>query len=335
MLPRKAPKRKKSSDDKSTKDKVKKKDDLHKKSTVNENPKSQKNEKLLPKTKQEKIKQWCVPKRTVTSDNTDNSSFTQATNASSVNPGSNSKDISDNTGITGCTQAINDSIVNQSISKDTVDNTDISSFTQATNASIVNLGSTSTDISDNTGITGCTRASNDSIVNQSISKDTVDNTDISSFTQATNASIVNTSSSIAEMELCMDPESALFGITTSTEVTNRSTINSQLGSASVSVDIHGERDKDIHVERNQSTESEDNHEDTVYLFIPSTSYSRASGMHCTYQAREYDVLPAVPVTEWNWKIRRPPTTSTSQCPLRPWDWWLIYIPSVLLLFSMI
>merc|ERR1712121_435233 len=67
----------------------------------------------------------------------------------------------------------------------------------------------------------------------------------------------------AEMELCIDSESAVFGITTSTEITNRSTINSQLGSASVSVDIHGERDKNIHGERNQSTESEDNHEDTV------------------------------------------------------------------------
>merc|ERR1712121_130636 len=67
----------------------------------------------------------------------------------------------------------------------------------------------------------------------------------------------------AEMELCMDSKSAVFGITTSTEITNGSTINSQLGSASVSVDIHGERDKDIHVERKQSTESEDNHEDTV------------------------------------------------------------------------
>merc|ERR1712121_11120 len=67
----------------------------------------------------------------------------------------------------------------------------------------------------------------------------------------------------AEMELCIDSENAVFGITTSTEVTNRSTINSQLGSASVSVDIHGERDKDKDVERNQSTESEDNHEDTV------------------------------------------------------------------------
>merc|ERR1712121_604287 len=67
----------------------------------------------------------------------------------------------------------------------------------------------------------------------------------------------------AEMELCIDSKSAVFGITTSTEITNRSTINSQLGSASVSVDIHGERDKDIHVERNQSTESEDNHEDIV------------------------------------------------------------------------
>ena len=43
----------------------------------------------------------------------------------------------------------------------------------------------------------------------------VDNTDNNSFTQATKASIVNTSRSIAEMELCMDDESALFGITIS------------------------------------------------------------------------------------------------------------------------
>ena len=31
------------------------------------------------------------------------------------------------------------------------------------------------------------------------------------------------------------------------------------------MDIHGERDKDIHVERNQSTESEDNHVDTIKM----------------------------------------------------------------------
>ena len=41
----------------------------------------------------------------------------------------------------------------------------------------------------------------------------VDNTDYSTFTQATKVSIVNTSRSIAEMKLCMDDESALFGIT--------------------------------------------------------------------------------------------------------------------------
>ena len=56
------------------------------------------------------------------------------------------------------------------------------------------------------------------------------------------------------MELSMDPESAesaLFGISTSTMVTSRSTINSQLGSVLVPVDIH-------HGERDKSTESDDN-----------------------------------------------------------------------------
>ena len=41
------------------------------------------------------------------------------------------------------------------------------------------------------------------------------NTDYSTFTQSTKVSIVNTSHSIAEMELCMNDESALFGNTIS------------------------------------------------------------------------------------------------------------------------
>ena len=70
----------------------------------------------------------------------------------------------------------------------------------------------------------------------------MNNTDNSIFTQGTNASS-------AEIELHMDDDSALFGMPT--EVANRSTINNQLESRLVPIDIH--------VDRNQSTESEDSH----------------------------------------------------------------------------
>ena len=135
----------------------------------------------------------------------------------------------------------------------TSDNTDISSFTQASNASIVNPGSTSKETRDNTDISSFTQASNASIVNTS-SPITVSTTSTNITTTTTATATSSSIGSGFEMELSMDPESAesaLFGISTSTMVTSRSTINSQLGSVLVPVDIH-------HGERDKSTESEGN-----------------------------------------------------------------------------
>ena len=138
----------------------------------------------------------------------------------------------------------------QSTSKETSNNTDISSFTQASNTSIVNPRSTSKETSNNTAITSFTQASNTSIVNPS-SPITVS---ITSTNITTTTTATATSSSIEggfEMELSMDPKRAIFGTSTSTMVTSRNTINSQIESVLVPVDVH-------HGERDKSTESDDN-----------------------------------------------------------------------------
>ena len=215
---------------KSTKDKSKKKDEP-KKTTVKKPAKSQK--KVEIHSNQKNLDKWCITKqRTVTNEDTDNSSFTEATIASTSNI------ISDTTGN-------NDNITNQS----TVNNTDTSIFTQDTNVSTSKIISdTTVNNTDNSIFT------QDASTSKIISDTTVNNNDTSMFTQGTVSS--------TEIEFHMDDDTTLFGMPT--EVANRSTINNQLESILVPIDIHVDRNQsieseDIHVDRNQSTESEESH----------------------------------------------------------------------------
>ena len=234
MPPKHTPSNKKPSDDNPTKDNVNKKDNVNNKNTVNKTPKSQKNEELLPKKKQKKIKQWCVPKRTETSDNTAITRSTQASNSSIVNTQSTSKETSNNTASTSFIQAINTSIMNpQSTSKETSNNTAITSFTQASNTSIVNPSSPITVSTTSTNITTTTTAT------------------------ATSSSIEGGYAILDQMEMSSfrsESERAIFGPSTSTRVTSRNTLgNSKI--ETVLVDVHRGRDK--------STESDDNNNHLV------------------------------------------------------------------------
>ena len=216
---------------KSTKDKSKKKDEP-KKTPVKKPAKSQK--KVEIPSNQKKLDKWCNTKqRTVTNEDTDNSSFTEATIASTSNI------ISDTTGN-------NDNITNQS----TVNNTDTSIFTQDTNVSTSKIISdTTVNNTDNSIFT------QDASTSKIISDTTVNNNDTSMFTQGTVSS--------TEIEFHMDDDTTFFAMPT--EVANRSTINNQLESILVPIDIHVDRNQsieseDIHVDRNQtSTESEESH----------------------------------------------------------------------------
>merc|ERR1712121_520879 len=89
-----------------------------------------------------------------------------------------------------------------------------------------------------------------------MSDTTVNNNDTSMFTQGT--------VSTTEIEFNMDDDDTTF-FAMSTDIANRSTINNQLESIQVPVDIHVDRNQsieseDIHVDINQSsTESEESH----------------------------------------------------------------------------
>merc|ERR1712121_349726 len=142
----------------------------------------------------------------------------------------------------------NDNITNQS----TVNNIDTSIFTINSNVN------TSEIISDTTVNIDTNIFAQDNNVNISeIISDTTVNNDTSVFTQGT------VSTTEIEFNMDNDDDTAFFAM--STDIANRSTINNQLESIQVSVDIHVDKNQsieneDIHVDIHQSsTQSEESH----------------------------------------------------------------------------
>merc|ERR1712121_51344 len=170
---------------------------------------------------QRQLDSWYITKQsTVTNKDSDNSSFTEANIASTSNI------ICDTTGN-------NDNITNQS----TVTNIDTTIFTQDSNVNTLEIISGTTVNIDTSIFT------QDNVNISEIISDTTVNNDTSVFTQDT--------VSTTEIEFTMDDDATVFAMTT--DIANRSTINDQLESIQVPVDIH--------VDKNQSIENEDIHVD--------------------------------------------------------------------------
>merc|ERR1712121_245218 len=132
-------------------------------------------------------------------------------------------------------------------------NIDTSMGTQDNN---VNISEIISDTTVNNIDTSIFTQDNNVNISEIISDTTVNNNDTSMFTQGT--------VSTTEIEFNMDDDDTTF-FAMPTDIANRSTINNQLESIQVPVDIHVDRNQsieseDIHVDINQSsTESEESH----------------------------------------------------------------------------
>merc|ERR1712121_145730 len=207
---------------------------------------------------QRQLDSWYITKqRTVTNKDNDNSSFTEANIASNSNVISdtigNNDNITNQSTVTNIDTTIftQDGNVNTSeISRDTTVNIDTNIFTQDNNVNISEI------ISDTIVNIDTSIFTQDNVNISEIISDTTVNNDTSVFTQGT--------VSTTEIEFTMDDDDTTF-FAMSTDIANRSTINNQLESIQVPVDIHVDRNQsieseDIHVDINQSsTESEENH----------------------------------------------------------------------------
>ena len=67
-------------------------------------------------------------------------------------------------------------------------------------------------------------------------------------------------------------------------------------------------------------------DEDLNLYSTSPWISRAGHVHCTYHAREYHGLPAVPGTEWRGRPEVLPSPAEASDPLSSSDWWRVYIP---------